>query len=293
MQEQRIQQAREANLARLEAREIQRSHPSIFQQLPVPVTDLAQALGLKVEKRSELRQRARLEVLEDAKAESATIAIQANLDQNASRFAVAHEIGHAVLLRKHPQAAREWETSRRETFANVFATELLTSLEVRANMAASFRTLPDPVALLRLGSQLGLSPHALLTLATQERSWINGLDKIWLRVKYIENAFTRRDAKLRIVSAHYDRDRFFVAPNQSLVRFAGDDRWLSSLLPGSMARHNTAIRIWLRRPAPAVPRFVSKQVAASLSAVRLQPSAKDQAAYLIILADVTSIRLET
>jgi hypothetical protein len=293
VQQQRVQQAKESALARDEAREIQRTHSAIFQQLPVPVTDLAQALGLKVERRPELRQRARLEFVVDAKAELGTIVVQANLDHNVSRFAVAHEIGHAVLLRKHPDAAREWETSRREAFANIFATELLASPGVRAEMATTFRSLCDPVALLRLASQMGLSPHALLRLAMFERPWIKGLNKIWLRVKYIENAFTHRDAKLRIVSAHYDPDRFFIAPNQSLVRFAGDDSWLSSLLTGSVAHHSTTINVSLKRPAPAAPKFVSKQMPATLSAVRLRPSTADQAAYLIILADLTAIGAET
>jgi hypothetical protein len=254
--------------------------------MPVPVAELAQALGLAVEKRSELRQRARLEIFRDEQTEIATIVVQESLDRNVSRFAVAHEIGHAILLRKYPEAGRQWDVDRREVFASTFAAELLTSSEVRAQMTQSFRTLVDPLGLLKLASHLGLSPGALLTVAAQERSWIEGLDKVWVRVKYIENAFTRREPKLRVIGAYYDKHRFYVPTNQSLTRFAGDDRWLVSLPVGTVVRHNTTITLKFRRPAPAIPKFVSKEVPAGLSAVRLQPSAADPVAYLIILADM-------
>ncbi len=287
MQQRRVQLTEDVALARQEAREIQRTYPTMFRKMPVPVSDVADALGLAVEKRSELRQRARLEILEEDESESATIAVRESLDRNVSRFAVAHEIGHAVLLRKHPEAARQWDVRRREAFASIFAAELLTSSEVRTRMAESFRKLVDPLALLRFATHLGLSPRALLTMASMERSWIEGLDRIWLRVKYLENAFTHSEPKLRIVSAYYDKSRFYIATNQGLTRFAGTDQWLASLPVGTVARHRTVITLKLRRPAPAVPKFISKQLSADLSAVRLQPSSAEPVAYLIILADLT------
>ena len=79
----------------------------------MPVFDVADALGLAVEKRSDLRQRARLEIWEDEESEIATIAVRDSLDRNVSRFAVAHEIGHAILIRKHPEAAQQWDVKRR------------------------------------------------------------------------------------------------------------------------------------------------------------------------------------
>ncbi len=286
MQTHRLQQVRETALARLEAREIQRSHPAIFRQLPVPVVDLAHALGLRVEKRPELHQRARLEILEGAQGEPPVIAVRTSLSYNASRFAVAHEIGHAVLLSKHPQVARQWMTDQRETFANVFATELLASPDVRLALAETFRALSDPLALLRLASRVGFSPHALLTLASQEPRWTKDLNKIWLRIKFAENRFTRQEPKLRIMSAHYDHRQLYVPTNQSLASFVGDDRWLSSVLPGSLVRYSTSILMQFRQPALTVPKFVEKRVPVELSAVRLQSSAVDNAAYFIVLAEI-------
>src|SRR5271166_3226254 len=107
--ERRIQRKEDLALARREARQLQREHEGIFHNVPVPVSELAYVLGLAIEHRTELEQRARLEVFETDGIQEATIAVRDGLDRNVSRFAVAHEIGHAILLRKHPQAAREWD----------------------------------------------------------------------------------------------------------------------------------------------------------------------------------------
>jgi hypothetical protein len=284
--QQRTRETQDFALARREAREIQRTHPSIFRQMPVPVSDLADALGFVVEKRPELQQRARLEILRDGETAKATIALKEGLDRNVGRFAVAHEIGHAVLLRKYPDTAREWDIERKEVFASIFAAEILASPEARAQMANSFRSLADPLTLLKFASQMGLSARALLTIAGREESWIKGLNKIWMRIKYVENAFTHADPRLRIVSAYYDRSRFYVATNQSVLRFAGSDEWLGSLPVGTIAEHNGLISIKFQQTPPAHPRFLARRVPARLSAVRLYPSVADSVSYVIAVADL-------
>jgi IrrE N-terminal-like domain len=283
---QRVRQTRDLALARREAREIQSRHPSIFQIMPVQVSELANALGFAVEKRTELQQRARLEILREGGTERATIALRDGLDRNVGRFAVAHEIGHAVLLRKYPNTAREWDIDRREVFASTFAAEILASSEARQQIANSFRSLSDPLTLLRLASQKGLSPGALLTIAAQEESWTQGLDKIWMRIKYAENAFTRADPKLRVVGAYYDRSRFYVATNQSIVRLVGSEEWLASLPVGMIAEHSGSISIKFKQAPPIAPKFVARRVQAKLSAVRLHPSAAEGIPYLIAVADL-------
>jgi hypothetical protein len=284
--QQRTRQVQDLALARREAREIQRTHPAIFRQMPVPVSDLADALGFAVEKRTELQQRARLEIFRDGETAKATIALKEGLDRNVGRFAVAHEIGHAVLLRKYPDTAREWDVERKEVFASIFAAEILASPEARAQMADSFRSLNDPLTLLRFASQMGLSARALLTIAGQEESWIKGLDKIWMRIRYVENAFTHADPRLRIVSAYYDRSRFYVATNQSVLRFAGSDEWLGSLPVGTIVEHVGLISIKFQQTPPAHPKFLARRVHARLSAVRLHPSVADPVSYIIAVADL-------
>lgn len=280
----------DVSLARVEARELQRQHPALFQEVPVPIFDVARVLDLKVEKRPELRQRARLEILKDEVHEAATIAIKPDLDRNVSRFAVAHEIGHVILIRKHPDAARDWEVRRREAFASTFAAELLAPPQLREELAQQFVSLTDPVALLRLASRLGLSPRAFLTLTSQEKSWTRASNKVWLRVKHIANTYTQQDPKLRIVSAYYDRDRFYIPLNQSFARFAGDDSWLASLPPGTIATHVSEISLSFKRERPTKPKFLSMRVPARLSALRLQASAAEPGAYLIVLADLQPSR---
>jgi hypothetical protein len=282
-----LQHLGNANMAREEALNIQREHPVYFEGLRVrDDMRLAHALGFKVEERAGLRQRAQLEILAGGAQPDETIAVKADLEQSVRRFAIAHEIGHAVLLRKQPQASKQWSTEQREFFATTFAAELLTTPTGRSHIRATFPLLADPADLLRLASDVGLSPHALFRVVAEHKSRM--IEKIWLRVKHLKNAFTHSEPRLRIVSAHYDSSRFFVATNQSLVRFAGDDGWLASLPPGACVQHRAEIALKFKQPAPATPQFVSKSVPAKLSAMRLHPSVHDNAAYFIVLAELSN-----
>jgi len=282
-----LEQSDDAIVAREEALKIQREHSAFFEGLRVrDDMDLAHALGLKVEERAGLRQRAQLEILAGSAQPDETIAVKADLERSVRRFAIAHEIGHAILLRKRPQASKQWPTERRERFANVFAAELLTTSAGRNHIKAIFPLLADPADLLRLASDVGLSPHALFRVAAEHKSRMP--DKIWLRVKHLKNAFTHAEPRLRIVSAHYDSNRFFVATNQSLARFAGDDGWLASLPLGASVQHRAEIAVKFRQPAPATPQFVSKSVPAKLSAMRLHSSIRDNAAYFLVLAELSN-----
>jgi len=275
-------------LARVEARRLQRANPSLFGELPVRVSELATALGVKIEKRATLKQRAQLEVFGGPTANDSTIVLERNLDPNAVRFALAHEIGHVVLLKNHPQKAQQWDVPAREEFANAFAAELLTPSQLRGQLTASFRDLSDPIAFLRLASRLGLSPAALFAIAGRESGWVRGINRIWLRVKYANNAFTGSEPKLRIITAIYDRTRFFIPTNQSLTRFTGDEKWLVSSPYGSVVRYTGAVSLSLKRTQECEPKFLRRKVPADLSAVRLRPSARDPGAYLVILAQLNS-----
>jgi hypothetical protein len=286
VREHRIQRTADLALARQEAHRLQTTHSPFFQQVPSSLLDLEGRADSVVEWRSDWRQGARGEIVQTEESEIARIAVQASLNRKMSRFAVAHEIGHAILLNRYPNDVRRWDSGRREVFASAFAAELLTLPETRARMAASFRALADPLSLLKLAQKMGLSPIALLTIAAQERSWTEGLDKVWLRVKCIENVFTRRGPKWRIVSAYYDKSRFYIPTNQVLARFAGYDQWLGSFSVGTVVRHSATVRIKLRQPPPAMPKLVSKQASAGLSAMWLQPSGPDPVTQLIILADM-------
>jgi hypothetical protein len=277
----------EVVLARQRARGLQGRFPFLFDQLRVPVVDLARALGLRIEERKELHQRAQLEVLTTKEgAREGWIVLKPNMDQNVRRFAIAHEIGHFALITERPDLFRAWDTTRRETFANEFASELLISPEGRAKINASFRSLSDPLDLLRLAASVGLSPKALLTQAMAKKPLTSGLWKVWLRVKHVVNAVTRSEPKLRIVSAYYDRERFFIPENQSLESFAGGDTWLSSLPIGISSRQKSTVAVKVRRPPESTPKYLSAMLPAEISAVRLAQASKEHSSLFILMAEI-------
>ena len=276
----------EVDLARSDARGIQSRFPFFFDQIRVPVADLARALGLRIEERAGLQQRAQLEILTTEKEQSSAIILRPGTDQNVRRFAIAHEIGHFVLFKEHAHLFRAWDTERREKFANWFASELLLSPEGRATIEASFRRLSDPLDLLRLASSVGLSPLALLTQVTVKRPLTSGLTKIWLRVRHVENAVTHSEPRLRIVSAYYDRDRYFIPKNQSLRSFAGADNWLSALPIGISSRQKSTVAIQLKRSPESTPKYLPMKLQAEISAVRLAPSTRDQGSVFILVAEI-------
>lgn len=276
----------EKEFACLDAQELQSRFPCFFSELRVPISDLTVALGLKIKERVDLRQRAQLEILTDGGARETAVIIQPGLDQNVRRFAIAHELGHYILLTKRSQFASGLGSQQRERFANTFAAELLLSTTAWARIESSFRLLSDPLDLLRLASTVGLSPHALLTRVTARRPLTSGLTKIWLRVKHAENAVTHSEPRLRIVSAHYDRERFYIPENQSVNRFAGGDTWLSSLPVGVPLRQKSTVAVKIRRSPDSMPRYLSTQFRAEISAVRLPPSTKDQNSAFIVLANI-------
>jgi Zn-dependent peptidase ImmA (M78 family) len=279
----------EVDLARSDARKVQSRFPFFFDQTRVPVLELARAMGLRIEERDGLRQRAQLEIFTAGDAQESSIILRPGMDPNVRRFAIAHEIGHFVLFKERSMLFRAWDTERREKFANWFAAELLLSPEGRAMIEASFRRLSDPLDLLRLASSVGLSPQALLTQVTAERPLTSGLAKIWLRVRNVENAVTHSEPRLRIVSAYYDRDRYFVPENQSFVSFAGGDSWLSSLPIGISSRQKSTVVVQLKRPPESTPKYLPTKLQAEISAVRLAPSKRDNGSVFILVAEFEQV----
>jgi hypothetical protein len=102
------------------------------------------------------------------------------------------------------------------------------------------------------------------------------------------NKVTQREPAFRIVSAHYDAERFYVPRNRSIRTLAGDDEWLTGLRPGASAAYQSLIRLSVRLAPPAYPKFPIEEFAAVFSAVRLLPSAADYVPYIVVLVDVSS-----
>jgi Zn-dependent peptidase ImmA (M78 family) len=276
-----------ATAAKKQLESLERSHQRLLQDIPVKVSNLAEALGIVIRRDRKLRERARLEMIRRDGRLSAVVTLQEKLPLPEARFALAHEIGHFLLLTDRPGEAAGMTVNDREIFANTFAAELSIPRARRDELRAQFRAVRDPLELLALGSRLGVAVSILLRFASETSDWFGDLQRIWLRVKNVPNEYTGKDPRLRIVSAHYDRRRYYVPVNQSLFRVTAD-AWLGHQPIAEVARERGTVNIFLSAPG-STPKFTKATIPAMLAAVRLQPSAADLASYFLISAELDGI----
>lgn len=272
-------------LARDLAERLRIKYPACFVQTPVPVGKVAHLLGIPIVGRRKLTERAILETTQEGEEFAFKIVYRANLRRDVARFAVAHEIGHALLAKHSPQLLKTWTLDRVETFANMFASELLVGPKVREQKCAQFRGIREPSEIFSLAEDIGISVPALFCLATSEIDWTQGLKKIWLRIQWAENKFTSSAPRLRITSACYDRSEFFVATNQSVVRFCGDDQWLRYLRKGECGFFENKIELQIATHATR-PKFLRNRLPAMIKAVRQGSASDSSLAYYIALVDI-------
>jgi hypothetical protein len=267
--------------AREQALDLARRHPHLFEETPVRATLIAAAIGIRVEKREEASTPARLETSNPEDFRAATIVVRRNVLRDFGRLAVAHEIGHAVLLARHPSGGR-WHLPRREAFATAFAHELLVAGPNRCRLESGFRGLRTPLDLLRFAAHIGLPPFVLLSAASASYQWMNGSDTVWIQVMNVANSRTRRDRRPRVVRAFYDYSRLFVVTNQSFSNFGGSDDWLQ-LVPLGGYRELHA-HVGIKRRVEGKPRWRPWASAASLSATRLRAVAPSPDAQWLVVA---------
>ncbi len=234
---------KDREFARRLANEVQKTFPVLFRDVPVQATKVARALGIAIELRADLNGRAHIQILEEEKQHHFKIFIKPNLSAPVGRFAVAHEIGHAVLVRHNPDILLSWDKARQESFANMFAAELLVPLTLREQCSDSFRRTESIDGLFELAKKLGLSISATLHVADEEHAWTRGCNNIWLSVRRSQNSFTLRDEKLRIVTAIYDREKYYVPRNKSIKSMTGEDGWLSNLRVSQSASRDYKLTI--------------------------------------------------
>ena len=271
--------------------DIQNQYPTICVNVPVHATRIAKALGFKINTTSTIH-RARLEYSTIGDNESLfgdhhfTISLNKNISPDIGRFAVAHEIGHAILLAHYPENAAKWNLELRELFADSFASELLIPKSQRPICIERFHGLKTPGELRELASTIGISTYSLLTFASKNHSWFKDNDAIWLRLKYITNKYTNRDPKLRIASAHFDKSRFYVPSNQGFSRFCATDKWLSGLMPGE---ESSCIVEYISLKSVLTNervKYGTLCTPAELRIMRLKPSGHDSASYYLLLAKI-------
>lgn len=268
-------------LAREQALDLARRHPELFKETPVRPTLVAAAIGIRVERRDETGTPARLETSDPEDLRAATIVVRRDVLRDFGRLAVAHEIGHAMLLCQHP-SGRRWQLPRREAFANVFAHELLVAGPNRSRLEAQFRGLRTPVDLLRFAALVGLPPFVFLTAASTSYQWMNGSDAVWLQVMNVANKRTRVNRRPRVVRAFYDFARLFAITNQSFASFGCSDEWLSEVPLGECREVKADVGI--KRRFAEKPRWRPWAASASISATRLRAVAPSRDTQWLVLA---------
>jgi Zn-dependent peptidase ImmA (M78 family) len=276
-----------ATAAREQLGALERSHDRFFRDVPVNVANLAEALGIVVRRDRRLGERARLEMIRRDGRLSAVVTLQEKLPLPEARFALAHEIGHFLLLTGRPGEAAGMNVDDREVFANTFAAELAIPRARREEFRTPFRAARSPRELLALSAKLGVAVSILLRFASETGDWLKDLPLLWLRVKHVPNEYTGRDRRLRIVSAHYDRRRYYVPVNQSLFRVTAE-AWLANLPIAEVVRTAGNVNIFVSTGGGR-RKFDKAAVPATLAAVRLRPSAEDLASYYLISAELQQI----
>ena len=275
-----------ADLARKEVQTLHQAWSLVFSRLPVSSSQVARALGIKVKPAQEIQEPARLVYSIPTDGTSCSILTRPNMSTEFRRLAIAHEIGHAILVRRHPDLVRAWGVRDRERFAKSFARELVVPGYARQEFVEEFRKLGSPQDLLRLAARFGVWPQAILSLANRETTCLAGLNNFWLRIKHRTNKFTGLQPRLRIESAHYDRARFYIPQNQSVQSFCGNDEWLTNFEAGRTAYLDAgSVSLFDKRPNDS-PKYRKTSLPARLAATRLRASHHDQSPHFVLLAQL-------
>jgi Zn-dependent peptidase ImmA (M78 family) len=273
-------------LARAEALKIHVKWETQLRTPPVSTLEVAGLLGIGVKRSTDVSEPGRLHYSNSWAGREYTIVVRSDLPPATERFVIAHEIGHAVLLRRDSNIDESWAVWQREVFANAFAHQLLVPPATRDGIIAEFRAIDDPFSLLGLAGRMGLWPHALLRFADQN-GYLKDLGRIWVRAKRRPNRHTGLEPKLRIITAHYDRQRYFVPVNQSLDSFCGGEDWLAGAEAGKTKSVSRDILI-TEKQMDAHPRFRHARRSARVGGIRLSASVLDGEPVFLILADLTA-----
>jgi hypothetical protein len=256
-------------------------HPAIFGRVPVRVSALLKRLGIAVRVESFLREDGLLERFEGPPTKFA-VRIRKGLSHNRGRFVLAHELGHVLLLTEHKDLASRWNLRTREKFASAFARELLLPTALRPALRQQFQSAATVMEFLRLMDQWGIHPVSGIRFAAAHLDWTQDYPKILLKVDHSPNRFTGQDQRLRVVATCFDRDRFYVATNQSFQRISPDESWLSLLRAGSeIELPRITFKLSTRMHSGGL-RYKVVDYDCPVTALRLSNSQSENGSYLVL-----------
>lgn len=193
------------------------------------------------------------------------ISLRSDVEGERRRFALAHELGHAILNRGQEGGAADLPLDYQESFAESFASELLLA-GVDAATRAEFRSATQPAQLLALARSIGAPPRVVLIGASRNR-WLAGTDMIWLDIATRVNEHTRLERRPRVDNAVLDRSRWFLPRNRSIRGLFGDDRWLAS----GFKQCSTRCPMEISRRSGEPVRYIRTSVDVEVNAFRLRP----------------------
>lgn len=275
-----------ASLAAEEALSLQLEFPHLFSKLPINHRELIKALEWKLYGEKKALQRGLFKY--NSENDDVKIYYDRASSTAIKRFAVAHEIGHAMLLFRHPDIldTLKEDAYLQEYFSSTFAGELLIPQDKRQELGTQFRE-AEVLDILRIANKVGLTPGALFHFARCSTTWLAGTDVIWMQVKYVNNRLTGRDPRLRIIAAFFDPDRFFVPRNKSVTGLIGSEDFLRGMLPG-IGRSDMYMALFLDKVIlnGNHRKYQKKLVQANISAVKLSPSKYDKLPKFIVRAEV-------
>ncbi len=266
-------------LARREVRRIVRHFPQRLDPSGADLTGLAEDLSIAVSRRRELSAGARWRRFREQppveprlwgeeQAIQEVVELRPDMQGQARRYALAHELGHAVLDRRFDGRSTELPTDQQERFAKAFAGELLLS-GTGGELREGFRAAQDAPALLRLARSVGAPPGVVLIRADRE-NWLADSDVLWLDIRTIANLKSGRDRRPRIYHCVRDRKRWFLPRNRSIRGILGDDSWLASTQATLAVTGELDISRSRGRPS----KLVHESVPAELTALRLRSATK-------------------
>lgn len=255
-------------VAEQQAARLHAEHATVFGQVPVRVSLLLKGLGIGVHVEPDLKEDGLVERFLGPRTRFA-IRIRNDLSPNRGRYVLAHELGHVLLLTQLTKLADRWNLQTREKFANVFARELLIPTHLRMILRQRFLRVSHALDFLRLMDHWGIHPVAGIRFAASHYDWTQGHRRIILKIAHTPNRFTGKEPRLRVVAAAFDRDRFYVATNQSFQRISPDESWLALLPAGrEIAYESIDFELSTRTSDPGA-RYRSVKYSCRVTALRL------------------------
>jgi hypothetical protein len=214
------------------------------------------------------------------------VVVRDGLSEVNRRFVILHEVGHAVLLRDYPDLADQMSKAQHEEFAFHFAASLfLTETELN-EVLTHFCKLDSPLLVLEKAKASGFPLAVFLQIPRLRPGCLENSNNVWLRCKYAVNKFTGADAKLRIISAQYDWDRWYLPSNKGLEGVLEDTTWLSEISIGREAERNGLGMVIQRKTRESARKFATVSVRARVRAAALSPTVGETGVSFLLVATI-------